>query len=70
MTDDKKKPDRSTLETLPDRASRFLRGVAHNAHVRSALASAHRRAGCGRAHDHRGMVSATHRMNSHGTYAT
>jgi len=39
MNDESKKPARSTLETVPDRVSRFLRGLAHNGRIRSALAS-------------------------------
>lgn len=34
-----KKPARSTLESVPDRVSRFLRGLAHNAQIRAALAT-------------------------------
>ncbi len=33
-----KSPSRSTLEAVPDRASRLLRGIAHNGHIRAALA--------------------------------
>lgn len=38
LSDAPKKPARSTLESVPDRVSRFLRGLAHNAQIRAALA--------------------------------
>jgi hypothetical protein len=39
MNVDTKKPGRSTLEGVPERVSRFLRGTANNGHIRAALAA-------------------------------